>query len=243
MCRFTAKIPYRVLCWLAVILSSSDSSSRAAGCDPEFCARLIAVPPTGALYVDARTEPAPVWAFTLQPAATGPGLRAENFTSPFGNAVSQQVASATFIGDFDPQEVGRKFFSLGPVLPPFPLASSPAPFFGTASYATTANDVERSFVIASILPGDFDLDRDVDSNDLLTVIGSWTGALTEPSATVDYRNGDVDFDFDVDSADLLAFLENWTGAAAMVALPEPSSGSAAVVVGLWALGARRRQRA
>lgn len=72
------------------------------------------------------------------------------------------------------------------------------------------------------LCGDADLDSDVDSADLVSFIGTWTGVGTPGQFARTLSEGDCDFDGDVDSSDLLGFLAAWTGALA----EGPGSGSA-----------------
>ena len=57
---------------------------------------------------------------------------------------------------------------------------------------------EEGLVELFVCPGDFDLDGDVDTADLLFLLGAW--------GTPD---GDVDGDGDTDTADLLALLGAW----------------------------------
>ena len=59
--------------------------------------------------------------------------------------------------------------------------------------------------------GDADGDRDIDSLDLLNLLGGWTGVDNPIGAPADWQLGDFNSDQDVDSEDLLELLGNWTG--------------------------------
>lgn len=59
--------------------------------------------------------------------------------------------------------------------------------------------------------GDTDLDCDVDSADLTTLILNWTGALADGIGTNLRRDGDFDGDRDIDSSDLTSLIGGWTG--------------------------------
>lgn len=59
--------------------------------------------------------------------------------------------------------------------------------------------------------GDADGDQDIDSLDLLNLLGGWTGVDNSTGAPADWELGDFDSDLDVDSQDLLDLLGNWTG--------------------------------
>jgi hypothetical protein len=94
------------------------------------------------------------------------------------------------------------------------------------------------------MPGDTDLDLDVDSADLTNLTLGWTGSLDDQPGGRTLRDGDADGDLDVDSADLTAMVLNWTGSADPAPLsqvPEPGGAAylAFVVVG-WQLAVRRR---
>jgi hypothetical protein len=76
--------------------------------------------------------------------------------------------------------------------------------------------------------GDLDKDRDVDSGDLLSFLGNWTGEAPGSGSTFD--QGDCDSDGDVDTGDLLNFLSNWTGSlSSSQTLPATASQQSAAV--------------
>ena len=91
-------------------------------------------------------------------------------------------------------------------------------------------------------PGDYDSDHDVDAEDLLTLIGHWTGPLEPLSGNRDFTSGDADFDWDVDSNDLVVFLGAWTGIQGaqsnLAVVPEPQLAGLASLIG-WAACRRR----
>lgn len=60
--------------------------------------------------------------------------------------------------------------------------------------------------------GDLDRDNDVDSSDLVSFLGYWTGEGGLANQLRDFNNGDCDGDSDVDSSDMLELIGNWTGA-------------------------------
>jgi len=90
--------------------------------------------------------------------------------------------------------------------------------------------------------GDLDLDSDVDSNDLLELLGTWTGADPLEGHWRSRGEGDSDRDGDVDSADLLSFIGGWTGSAeaGLASVPEPATGAALLLGIVWILTIRRR---
>ncbi|MFO0912705.1 MAG: hypothetical protein U0795_07095 [Pirellulales bacterium] len=186
-------------------------------------AKLVVVPKSGEVFIDARAVEGGLRAFLLRPESAGPQFLSGNFVSPFANSASAALASPNLLVDFT-STTGSNWLSLGAVLPSLDASVNADDLWSVASYASMTSDDERALQPVFVTLGDYDADTDVDSSDLLQVLSSWTGALDEPSATADYTNGDFDFDFDVDSADLLEFLENWTGALggrAVLAVPEP----------------------
>ena len=91
-------------------------------------------------------------------------------------------------------------------------------------------------ILNSTLAADFDADADVDSSDLLTFLGGWTGDnYNGPPRTLD--EGDLDGDGDVDTNDQLQFFAGWTGALAAPpdappTVPEPVLSPLVWLVGL-----------
>ncbi|MFO0915905.1 MAG: hypothetical protein U0795_23300 [Pirellulales bacterium] len=104
--------------------------------------------------------------------------------------------------------------------------------------------------------GDFDVDGDVDSVDLLEIVADWTGSLSSGEGSADSRSGDLDGDADVDSADLVEFLGHWTGqleaaspeetfASLAASVPEPTAGHFAaslLTVAALVMGREKRRR-
>ena len=83
----------------------------------------------------------------------------------------------------------------------------------------TVSARDRTFLLQEILAvqhGDLDLDGDVDSLDLLTMLGRWSGDLESGVGDAQWSDGDIDGDLDVDSRDLLLLVSSWTGAAQSV---------------------------
>lgn len=79
------------------------------------------------------------------------------------------------------------------------------------------------------MPCDIDLDRDVDSADLLQLIAGWTGSLDPGQGAATAGDGDCDADGDVDSSDLASLLGEWTGALTAVRSSNVVSGQSAGV--------------
>ncbi len=86
-------------------------------------------------------------------------------------------------------------------------------------------------------PGDADFDGDVDADDAAILASFWQQAATGPG------QGDFDGDGDADDVDATIMATNWTGpmAAASAAVPEPSTISLLLLLGVLGLGMRRRR--
>lgn len=90
----------------------------------------------------------------------------------------------------------------------------PSVLIGTGGADILPTLVDGTIDLSGALCGDFDLDADVDSADLLGFLANFTGALDPGTGTKVFLEGDCDADRDVDSADLLSLIESWTGALA-----------------------------
>jgi autotransporter-associated beta strand protein len=90
------------------------------------------------------------------------------------------------------------------------------------------------------LPGDTDVDGDIDDADLGTAFANYTGPIGA-AGNKTFADGDTDQDGDVDDADLGTAFANYTGPLSPTTVPEPAS--LILLAGLSALANTRRRRA
>ena len=88
------------------------------------------------------------------------------------------------------------------------------------------------------IPGDADIDGDVDDDDLSLVPANWTGPFGIGKA---WWQGDFEGDGDVADDDLSMLLANWTGSPDSIGIPEPATVSR-LAVGVAVLARRQRMR-
>jgi len=131
--------------------------------------------------------------------------------------------------------------SLGEVLPANLSPEQFAAIFTRLTYVSGLGEPIGEFALGYLfLPGDTDLDGDVDDADLATAFSNYTGPLTGGEFTA--FDGDLDGDGDVDDADLGTLFANYTGPLASASTPIPEPASAIMLAVSAALLARRRQR-
>ncbi len=94
--------------------------------------------------------------------------------------------------------------------------------------------------VLGILPGDFELDGDVDDADYALAFAGFTGP-NGSSQQVPWSSGNLDGDNDVDDADYALAFANFTGPGSAANVPEPAALLTLVVAG--GLAASRRRRA
>jgi hypothetical protein len=100
---------------------------------------------------------------------------------------------------------------------------------------SNVNAVQWVYAAATAIPGDFDLDGDVDGADFVV----WQTHF--PTATgAELITGDADLDGDVDGADFVAWQTNFPSAPAAAAVPEPSG--ILLIAGGFALAATLLRR-
>ncbi|MEM9752514.1 MAG: hypothetical protein AAF916_03925 [Planctomycetota bacterium] len=105
--------------------------------------------------------------------------------------------------------------------------------FATTEFADLLNDPSSAprleidyAILTDAIPGDADLDEDIDLTDALILINSYTGSLNGTGDSI-WLNGDFDGDGDVDFRDAMALRNNFAGDtaaldAAFRQIPEPS---------------------
>ena len=91
-----------------------------------------------------------------------------------------------------------------------------------------------AIVWPDLVPGDTDGDGDVDAADAATLAGHWQQTIAGG-----YSVGDFNGDGDVDDIDATILATNWTGSSA--AVPEPSTATLLLMLGVLGLAMRRRR--
>lgn len=126
--------------------------------------------------------------------------------------------------------------SLGNILPSLLTPAQFEAMFTKFEYVAALGTAKQNFEFGFIhLPGDTDLDVDIDDSDLGTVFANYSG----PGATgLSIYLGDTDGDGDIDDSDLGTIFASYTGPRS-TAVPEPTSMALLGFGGL--LLARRRQ--
>jgi hypothetical protein len=97
------------------------------------------------------------------------------------------------------------------------------------------NAIEAVYAAATAIPGDFDLDGDVDGADFVV----WQTNFPTASGA-ELITGDADLDGDVDGADFVAWQTHFPTTPAAAAVPEPAGFW--LIVGGFAISATRLRR-
>ncbi|MFN3167850.1 MAG: trypsin-like serine protease [Phycisphaeraceae bacterium] len=130
--------------------------------------------------------------------------------------------------------------SLGAVLPARLTPDQVIAYLTEATYVAALGTPQTQFDLGYLhLPGDTDLDVDIDDSDLGTAFSNYTGPLTPGTGNKSAADGDTDGDGDVDDSDLGTAFAGYTGPLAPVNAPEPGTLG---LLGLGVLAAARRGR-
>jgi T5SS/PEP-CTERM-associated repeat protein len=100
--------------------------------------------------------------------------------------------------------------------------------------------VDGTLQVTASIPGDTDLDGDIDDNDLGILFANYTGPLAAGVGTMTAADGDTDGDGDIDDADLGNAFARYTGPLAGANVPEPAGFALAAGLGGLVVGRRRR---
>ena len=129
--------------------------------------------------------------------------------------------------------------SLGNVLPAHLSPQDFANFFTKLDYVSALGTPKQNFDLGYLyVPGDVDLDGDVDDSDLGTIFSNYTGPIT--GGTLTAFDGDTDGDGDVDDSDLGTAFSNYTGPLAPTNVPEPTSAMLFLLAGACCFRRRRQ---
>ena len=106
------------------------------------------------------------------------------------------------------------------------------------NYAMTADAIIDMYQNRPILPGDANLDGDVDETDAAIMLSHW-----QQFSSAGWADGDFNGDGHVDDADATILASNWQKSAAMQhALPEPAAAAMLAVLGIAATVFRKCRR-